>query len=103
MSWGTDFKADIFLSKQSYSSIAQIESAIDDCDETIQTIQSEIKMYASSTPKDVCIESDNPINYINSEVDFLMEELEATVIHRYKLMLYLEAVKENPKLLQNDD
>ena len=102
MSWGTDFKADIYLSRQVFSSIGCIEDAIDECDDTITTIGAKFKMFAACTPKDVVVEDGDPVNYLNSELSSLIDEYIEAIEERYKLNLYLEAVKENPELLKQN-
>lgn len=96
MSWGTEFKTDIFLSRLSFTSVGEIEDKLEEYDKDIKDIESKIKMYAACTPNNVVCDDDNPISYINFEVGVLLEEYGDLLLDRYRLGLYLEYVKENP-------
>ena len=96
MSWGTEFKTDIFLRSLTFQSKGMLTDAIAEKEADITNIESHIKMWASATPKDVCIDrSDDVIGFIASEVEILMGEYRNTVILLTDLKRYLEYVEEN--------
>jgi hypothetical protein len=97
MGWGTDFKADLYLSRIIFTSIGEIEDKLKEYDESINNIEAEIKMYASSTPKDIIPDDykDEPINWLTLRLNELYENYRESLINGFKLSLYLEYVEEN--------
>ena len=91
MSWGTEFKIDIYLSRQDYNGNAfQVRDKIEELDKDINDIYNKIKMYASATPKDIVDQENDAISFINQNIDELTESLEEYIINRYQLGLYLD-------------
>lgn len=96
MSWGTEFTTDIFLSHLTFKSKGMLTDAITDKEDDIANIESHIKMWASSTPKDICIDhSDDVIGFIASEIEILLGEYRDTVRVLSDLRRYLEYVEGN--------
>ena len=56
MSWGTDFNTDIFLTNMVFNSKYQVEEEIEERQKNMEGYKAKLKMYASSTPKDVVAE-----------------------------------------------
>lgn len=90
MSWGTIFNADIFLSRQSYDSIASIQDMIKELDEDIEWKEKRLALLAASTPKDVVDEGCDALGWVASEVHQITEEYNDSLIERFKLSLYLD-------------
>ena len=101
MSWGIDFKADIFLSRQDYPTKHSVEDRIKELDDLISGCEAKLKMYASATPKDIISsdDSEDPIYWISSHIDEELEMYREYLINRYNLDLYLEYLteSENPQ------
>lgn len=105
MGWGTEFNTDIFISKQNFSSNNEVEEKLIEYDKIINNFEAIIKMYVSSTPKDIIpIEFDEePMNWLNIQINELFENYRETLIERYKLLLYQEYIVENNiDLLKNN-
>lgn len=101
MSWGIDFKADIYLSRQDYPTKHSVEDRIKELDDLIHECEAKLKMYASATPKDIISsdDSEDPIYWISSRIDEELEMYREYLINRYNLDLYLEYLteSENPQ------
>lgn len=101
MSWGIDFKADIFLSRQEYPTKHSVVDRIEELNELISECEAKLKMYASSTPKDIISpdDSEDPIYWISSRMNEELEIYREYLINRYNLDLYLEYLidGENPQ------
>jgi hypothetical protein len=91
MGYGTDFKADIFLSRQSYSRKHEVEIRIEELNELIIGCEANLKMYASATPKDIIPpnDSEDPIYWLGARIDEELSMYRDYVIDRYNLDLYL--------------
>jgi hypothetical protein len=97
MSWGTDFRTDIFISKQVFGSKGDIEMKLEELDKTINGIEAQIKMYASSTPKDIIPDDwkEEPVNWLDIRLNELFENYQEALDERYKIYLYRDYVNEN--------
>jgi len=95
LGWGIDFKADIYLSRQDYgSNPSQVQDAIDDLSEGIEQNESRLKMFASSNVRDIVPEEwkDQPLDWINAEINSIVGSLKEDIVHRYQLELYKESL-----------
>lgn len=91
MGWGTTFITDIYLSRQCFDNEYQVEDKIKKNEEAIQNLKQKLMMYTSSSPSEIIPEDwDSAIDFLNSEVNSILEELEDLQIENYKLTLYLE-------------
>lgn len=98
MVWGIEFKSDIYLSREDYDeNIELVQDEINNLEKSIQYIQKQINMFASSNPKDIIPKDwkEEPIRWINNEIDELIEQLCEHNIHQYKLNLYKDYLKEH--------
>lgn len=102
MSWGIDFKADIYLSRQEYNTKNDVEERIKEIDKTINECETLIKMYASSTPKDIVPseESEDPINWINNQINVEFEMYRDYLIDRYNLELYMDYLNDGGEIVK---
>ena len=97
MGWGIDFTSDIYLSSQNYdNNIYQVQDKIEELQVTIYNVNTKINMFAASSVKEVVPTEwvDEPIRWVNREVDELIDELHESIIQKYQLELYLEYLKE---------
>ena len=98
MSWGLEFKTNIYLSRQDYGeNIAQVQDKIDEIEKYIQNIQNQINMFASANPKDITPKDweEESIRWINNEIDGLIDQLHEYIVQQYQLELYKEYLEEN--------
>jgi hypothetical protein len=98
MADGTDFKADIYLNNKLYSSKFEVEDEIKDLDRLINDYEAELKMFASSNPKDIIPKEwkeEQPIDWLNITINEKLDGYMENIIHQYKLTLYLEYLNEN--------
>ena len=97
MGWGIDFKIDIFLSKQDYGeNIYQVKDAIYEIERQNEDIKTKLNMFASANPRDIIPTewSEEPIRWLNNNVDELLSDLNENAINRHKLELYLQYLEE---------
>lgn len=99
MGWGTDFKVNGFLNRQTFKSIEDVDDKIFEIDGEIEQLRAKIKMYGSSTPKDITSGEwlDDPITFINNQMDESLVELEQLVSERKLLYLYKESLEDIKK------
>ena len=97
MAWGTDFKADIFLSRQSYTTKYEVQDKIKFTDELITDCEKKLQMYASATPKDIISGEnlENCIDWLNHEITDVLDCYRESILERYRLELYLDFMVEN--------
>lgn len=96
MGWGTSFLKSIYLNRQTYTSVYQVEDEIQEIESEIERIKSRIKMYASANIKDlVSIElNDDPIFTTEVKVDLLLNEYQENLNKLKDLIYYKEYLKE---------
>lgn len=96
MGWGTDFKADIYLNKQVFSSKFEVEDKIEELSKSIDDNKSILKMYASSTPSAIVPDElkEDTIGWLNNEINMVLDTLQEEIVERYNLKLYLEYLEK---------
>ena len=104
MGWGVDFKADIFLSKQSYPTRYSVEDRIKELDSEIGDCEATLKMYASATPRDIIPAdySDQGVFWFNIQINAALEEYREHILDRYRLQLYLEYLNDGGELVKSE-
>lgn len=100
MSWGIEFKADIYLSRQSYSSKGEVEDRMEELDKEINDYETELKMYAISQPRDVVPDDEDQISWINNRINEILESYRECVNDRFKLYLYLEYLNDAGEIIK---
>jgi hypothetical protein len=102
--WGIDFKADIFLSRQEYSTKYAVESRIKELDELIFECEAALKMYASATPKDIVPPDflEEPIDWINRQIDEQFQMYQEYLRDRHNLELYLEYLDDGGEIVKSE-
>jgi len=91
MSWGIDFKADVYLARQDYGENQfQVQDKIDELKKDLTDIEAKLKMFASANPKDIVPDDwkEEKIRWISKEVDELMENYRECSSLVDKLYLY---------------
>jgi hypothetical protein len=84
--------------------MGELRDAIDEKENDLENIEAHIKMWASATPKDVFITSDDGslLSAISFEVNEILADYKDTLLILKDLRLYLEYVEENKIDLSND-
>ena len=97
MGWGTDFTADIYLNRLTFSNVYELEDTIQNCKGEIEEHNRTLLMYASSNLKDIVPEEwkNEPMDFLRREVGKVLEELESEIRHLKDLEYYLQYLKEN--------
>lgn len=100
MGWGIEFKADIYLSRQSYSRKSEVEDKIDEIDRLITDHEAELKMFASATPKDIVPSDEEQIDWINNRINEILLAYQECLVDRYQLSLYLDYLNEGGEIIK---
>ena len=98
MGWGTDFTSNIYLNKQTYLNIYQVNDKIDELEEERDYYETKLHMYSSSNVKDIVPRDwmdDDPISWLQKEVSQILQELNEINVELYKLGLYKEFLDSN--------
>lgn len=104
MTWGIDFTTNVFIARSGYEKNKfLVQDAIDECQEDIHKQQIYIQMLGASTPKDITPAEQDPLYYINSEIENAIKEIEELSIKRYKLILYLEYLDKPEEIEQEEE
>ncbi len=104
MSWGTNINLDLYLSRITFNSKEDLLDMIHDIQDTINEINQELLMFASSTPKDIVLVLDDefedslrlPIihSYVSGQLTYLQEQTSLLT----KLELFLEHLEDHPEI-----
>lgn len=97
MSWGIDFKANIYLSHQDYrEDKCQVQDAMDECTLNIIEYQKELLMYASSDIQAVCDPEwiSEPITWLKNKINELSNSMLEEQTKIVNLQYYLEYLQE---------
>jgi len=102
MGWGTSFKAEIYLSRQVFSSKGELDEKIKEIEEYIESAKLELTAYAVATPRDIIAEKDesgyiqNPIDGVLRKTREIFEWMEDNYRDLNKLYQYKQYLEENP-------
>ena len=102
MGWGIEFKADIYLSRQSYLNKIGVEDRIAELDTDICDCETQLKMFAAATPSDV-VPSDfdgDKVSWLNNEISEALETYKELIVERHKTYLYLEYLNEGGEIIE---
>ena len=97
MSWGIDFKADIFLSHVSINSVAELEDLIQEKEQDIARCKEQLLMYASSNPRDIIPGEweEESISFIQNQINYVFTDYEEAYSILKDLYYYKEYLEEN--------
>jgi len=97
MGFGTEFKADIYISRKVFTSIAEVQDYRSELEDDIITDKAKVLMYVSATPKDVIPDDwkDEPIRWLQDQLVELLRNIEENLNLLFKIDHYLEYLKEN--------
>lgn len=97
MGWGVSYEREMYLHKQDYNdNPLQVQDKIDELEIEINNTKTKINMFASASPKDLLPKDwiEEPIRWINNEVDELIDYLHECIVHKHQLGLYLEYLND---------
>ena len=107
MSWGIDFKTNIFLNKISFNKHNELQE-VSDCilehEQICKDAETLIKMYASSNVADIVPSDweDDKIGYINFSLNPILENLEDERFILFQLRLYKQYLEDNLEKNKNE-
>jgi DNA-binding transcriptional regulator WhiA len=93
MAWGTEFTADLYLSRLQFNSVEEIDQAIQDENDNIARVFNRLTMLAAGSAKDlVSPEYEGDVmGFINFEIN----DAEQTFRESYQRIMMLETLKDN--------
>ena len=98
MGWGTDFTSNIYLNKQLFSNVFEVEDKVSELEDDKKYLETKLHMYSSSNVKDIVPRDwmdDDPISWLQKEVSQILQELNEINVELYKLGLYKEFLDSN--------
>ena len=94
MAWGIDFKANVYLSRITFTSIYQVEDKIKELEDEINTAREILSMLAIASPNTIIEQDEDPIysikNRVEDQVNIIIEAQYTLVLVR----LYYDELKE---------
>jgi hypothetical protein len=96
MGFGTSFKTEVYLNRQLFSHLSEVEERVEDRRLQIEDIKRRLLMFASSNVRDIVPDDwkEEPINWINNHVGDLLSDLIIDVREFIQLEAFVEYVKE---------
>lgn len=94
MAWGTDFKANVYLSRITFTSIYQVEDKIKELEDEINTAREILSMLAIASPNTIIEQDEDPIYSIKNRVE---DQVNIIIEAQYTLVLvglYYDELKE---------
>ena len=98
MSWGTDFTTNIFLSNMTFpNGISDVEQKIKENENRINILKQQVQMFVSATPSDIIPKdwNEDPIIWLNNQIEDLFEDIEELLIRNVRLQLYVEHLESD--------
>ena len=105
MGWGTDFTANIYLDRMTFKTIQEVKNKIEENEKYINDAKQKIKMFVSSTPIGIVPDEfkDEPINWLNSEIDILFEIIDESIKENVILYQYVDYLENQSNLPEDND
>ena len=94
MAWGIDFKANVYLSRMTFTSIYQVEDKIKELEDEINTAREILSMLAIASPNTIIEQDEDPIYSIKNRVE---DQVNIIIEAQYTLVLvslYYDELKE---------
>ena len=107
MGWGTSFKADIYLSRQTFNNRYELSEKIKELEGYIEFSKGKLTSLAVATPKDIVIEKndegymESPFDQILRKTTEIFEFMEENYRELNKLYQYQEYLEDNPDVDMN--
>lgn len=94
MACGIDFKADVYLSRITFTSIYQVEDKIKELEDEINTAREILSMLAIASPNTIIEQDEDPIYSIKNRVE---DQVNTIIEAQYTIVLvnlYYDELKE---------
>lgn len=91
MGWGLSFKADMYLSKETYNTEYEVEHEIESLTESINRCKRRIALMIAASPSTFIDKGEDidPLYELDNRINDHLELLETDIIHKYNLQLLL--------------
>lgn len=92
MGWGLEFKANIYLSKETYNTEYEVEQEIENLIESINRCKRRLALMIAANPSTFIDKGDevDPLYDLDNKINDHLEMLEEDIVHRYRLQLLLD-------------
>ena len=87
MGWGTEFKANVFLSREEVTP-ENVSDHLAEVENDINSVRTDLIALCSATPKDVTPADEEPLTYVRTTGLDYLDYLEDLIIKRTKIQLY---------------
>ena len=96
MGWGTSFKTEIYLSKQIFSNVFELENKIEENEKSIEDAKKRIQMFVSASPRDIIDPEwkEQPIDWLVNSTEGWFEAIQDAIGENIRLNLYLDYINE---------
>jgi hypothetical protein len=96
MSWSDEHIQNILLYRFIYANKFEVEQRLLELSEDINTCSSKIKMFAASSPSAIIPKDsrNEPIDWLNDEIDSILALIQDYITQKYELELYLKYLEE---------
>jgi len=96
MGYGTSFKTEVYLNRQLFSHLLEVEDRVEDRRLQIEDAKRRLLMFASANVRDIVPDDwkEEPINWVNNHVVDLVADLIIDVRELVQLEAFVEYVKE---------
>lgn len=99
MSWGINFKVDVYLSRMTFTSVYQVEEKIKELEDELNTAREILSMLAIATPNTIIEQDEDPIysikNRVSDQIDLIIDSQHDLTL----LKLYYDEIKEGRIIL----
>lgn len=91
MGWGLSFKADIYLSKETYNTEYEVEQEIENLTESINRCKRRLALMIAANPSTFIEKGEDidPLYDLDNKISSHFESLEENIVHSYRLQLLL--------------
>lgn len=98
MSWGIDFKADVYLIRESFASKLEVEDVIEECYDDMEGVKKRIAMYMASSLSEVVPKDweEDKVLFLSNELADLFQSYDDYFRRSLRLEMFLEYLKDNP-------
>lgn len=98
MGWGIDFKADVYLSRESFNSVEELKDSIDECYSDMEDVKNQIGMYMAASVSDIVPDDwdDEKVPFLRNRLRDLFESYDMYFKRAIKLEMFLEYLEDNP-------
>ena len=94
MGWGTEFLVNAYLNRQIFKNRNEVDEAVKEKEEQVQTDRELLLMIAMANPKDLAEEGEDVLYVTRNRVNDLIDDIVSEQRELTLLYLYLEAIDE---------